>query len=111
MKPALVVRRIARPHACLCEPVYKEESMRKLLVPWLLAIFGLLLSSCSGTPGSEATATPVTSGAAGATATSGGTGTTPVGGGKSITFMTPPWGVPPKQEDLSAFEQQSGVHV
>ena len=31
--------------------------------------------------------------------------------GASITFLTPPWGVPPDQEALEAFEAESGITV
>jgi multiple sugar transport system substrate-binding protein len=30
---------------------------------------------------------------------------------KTITFLTPPWGVPPSEEALQAFEEEAGFHV
>src|SRR5262249_28455821 len=30
---------------------------------------------------------------------------------KSITFLTPPWGVPPNQDTLKAWEAKSGINV
>ena len=31
--------------------------------------------------------------------------------GATITFLTPPWGVPPDQDALAAFEAESGISV
>src|SRR5438309_450851 len=31
--------------------------------------------------------------------------------GKKITFLTPPWGVPPNQDALKAWEDKSGITV
>src|SRR5258708_6389174 len=33
------------------------------------------------------------------------------GQGKTITFLTPPWGVPPNQDALKAWEAKSGINV
>ena len=34
-----------------------------------------------------------------------------IGNANTITFLTPPWGIPPDEEALKAFQDKTGIHV
>ena len=81
--------------------------MKRLIsILWLMVVF-TLLTACAGKPAT--TEAPPAVEATTPSMPPAETEAPPAG--VTITFMTPPWGVPPNETLLNAFESETGINV